>query len=61
MHAFGSGDEEAARATWAAAGPVRAVRDGHVMIMPPDLDMFPGPRIGDTARVLGRALHGDAR
>lgn len=61
VHAFGSGDEEAARATWAAAGPVRAVRDGHVMIMPPDLDMFPGPRIGDTARVLGRALHGDAR
>ena len=61
VHAFGSGDEDAALSVWAAAGPVRAVRDGRVRIMPPDLDMFPGPHIGETARVLGRVLHGEDR
>jgi iron complex transport system substrate-binding protein len=57
------GPERIAHVTPGASGwsGVRAVRDGHVIVLDDERVMRPGPRIADGLAVLARALHPASR
>ena len=40
------------REAWASLGTVSAVRNGHIHVIPSDWLTVPGPRMGQTARLL---------
>src|SRR6185436_19632643 len=56
-----SGEAHAEDAFWKRWPSIPAVAQGRVVVLPDDLTLRPGPRVGEAAEELAKILHGDSR